>query len=383
MSPTKHTYKNRQQTLYSWLEAEGLDAAVIEDTEGRRDSNLRYMTGLPSDALLFLFREGYSVLLPWDVQLAEQLAAQDGVFADRIVPYNDYKRLLTKAVPSLIEEQGCAGGRVELGEAMSFPLYREIAKQISGELVCRTEGITGYIRRLRSIKEDTEQETVRRAAHTTDSLISALEANFAEKIFESEIDVACFIEREARKHGAEGLGFETLIANPNRSFAIHPFPSYTAQPFIMGGLSLIDFGIVLEGYTTDVTVPIIQSPASAGGRALIELIRRVWEIIIPLLKPGVSTLALCREVDAYFENHGRSMPHALGHGIGLDAHEKPILRNREDSDTILEPGMVLAVEPGLYDKETGGCRLENDILITEEGAEVLTSSRILYAPGQG
>jgi Xaa-Pro dipeptidase len=341
------------------------------------------MTGLPSDALLFLFREGYSVLLPWDVQLAEQLSAQDAVFADRTVPYNNYKRLLTKAVPAFLEEKSCAGGRVEVGEAMPFPLYKEIAKQIGGELVCRTEGISSYVRGLRSIKDEAEQKIIRRAAYTTDSLISALESNLTESVLESEIDVACFIEREALKRGAEGLGFETLVAGPNRSFAIHPFPSYTAGPFIKGGLSLIDFGIVLDGYTTDVTVPIIRGDASAGGQALIELIRGVWDIIIPLLKPGVSTLALCREVDAYFESHSRSMPHALGHGIGLDAHEKPILRNREDSDTVLEPGMVLAVEPGLYEKEAGGCRLENDILITEDGPEVLTSSRILYIPGPG
>jgi Xaa-Pro dipeptidase len=71
------------------------------------------------------------------------------------------------------------------------------------------------------------------------------------------------------------------------------------------------------------------------------------------------------------------MPHALGHGIGLEPHEGPAMRNRDDNRWVLEPGMVIAVEPGLYDPLLGGCRLENDVLITPEGAEVLTHSRIL------
>ncbi len=383
MSLTSHKYIQRQQALYSRLEEEHLDAAVIEDTEGRRDRNLRYMTGLPSDALLFLFREGHSVLMTWDVQLTEELVSRDLAFADRIVPYNDYKRSLTKAVPALLEEEGCTRGRVELGEAMPFPLYQEITKQVAGEVVCKADGISSFIRRLRSIKDENECAIIRKAAQTTDSLIPILENKISERLFQSEIDAACFIEQEARRRGAEGLGFETLVANPTRSFAIHPFPSYTPRPIIMEGLSLLDFGIVFDGYTTDVTVPILQGSPKTGGKALIDIIHGAWELITSLLGPGASTRALSREVDAYFEKHGRSMPHALGHGIGLDAHEQPVLRDREDSDTVLKPGMVLAVEPGLYEKGTGGCRLENDILITEQGAEVLTRSRMLYFPEIG
>jgi len=71
------------------------------------------------------------------------------------------------------------------------------------------------------------------------------------------------------------------------------------------------------------------------------------------------------------------MPHGLGHGIGLEAHEAPALRSREDNPWVLEPGMIITLEPGLYDPVAGGCRLENDILVTATGAEVLTNSRIL------
>jgi Xaa-Pro dipeptidase len=71
------------------------------------------------------------------------------------------------------------------------------------------------------------------------------------------------------------------------------------------------------------------------------------------------------------------MPHGLGHGIGLEAHEAPVVGSRSDNVWILEPGMIITLEPGLYDPVHGGCRLENDVLITEGGAEVLTNSRIV------
>jgi Xaa-Pro dipeptidase len=71
------------------------------------------------------------------------------------------------------------------------------------------------------------------------------------------------------------------------------------------------------------------------------------------------------------------MPHALGHGIGLEAHEAPSLRSRSDNGWVLESGMIITLEPGLYDPDHGGCRLENEFLVTDAGAELLTNSRII------
>jgi Xaa-Pro dipeptidase len=83
-------------------------------------------------------------------------------------------------------------------------------------------------------------------------------------------------------------------------------------------------------------------------------------------------------VDDLFASEGWKMPHALGHGIGLDAHEGPLIRSQgEPSDPALVPGMIFTIEPGLYHPEFGGVRLENDLLITEAGAEVLTTSKII------
>jgi Xaa-Pro dipeptidase len=92
---------------------------------------------------------------------------------------------------------------------------------------------------------------------------------------------------------------------------------------------------------------------------------------------GTPAKDIAAAVDDLFTKSKTKMPHALGHGIGLQEHEYPIIRNRNDNEWILETGMIFTIEPGLYDPELGGCRLENDILITETGFDVLTAARII------
>ena len=110
---------------------------------------------------------------------------------------------------------------------------------------------------------------------------------------------------------------------------------------------------------------------------MISLVKEATEIFESILGPGISTVKLTEAVTSLFEKNGFTMPHALGHGIGLDVHESPVLKNLKRTETILKPGMVLAVEPGIYSPESGGVRLENDYMITETGFEKITNSRII------
>jgi hypothetical protein len=96
-----------------------------------------------------------------------------------------------------------------------------------------------------------------------------------------------------------------------------------------------------------------------------------------ILKDGAKSRDVSLAADEVFNKARKSMPHALGHGIGLEAHEAPYLRSRPDNTALLQEGMVFTLEPGLYDPIQGGCRLENDILISSEGVEVLTNSHII------
>jgi len=110
---------------------------------------------------------------------------------------------------------------------------------------------------------------------------------------------------------------------------------------------------------------------------MIGLVQRAYDEAVAMCGPGVKSRDVALRVDAIFSEKGYVMPHGLGHGVGLEAHEMPAVRSREDNTWVLEPGHIITIEPGLYDPVAGGVRLENDILITKTGYEVLTHSRIV------
>ncbi|MEN6399706.1 MAG: M24 family metallopeptidase, partial [Rectinema sp.] len=193
----------------------------------------------------------------------------------------------------------------------------------------------------------------------------------------TELDVALYIEKEARAHGAERTGFETLAAGPERSFGIHAFPAYGNGPIGTKGLSILDFGIVIDGYTSDVTMSFVRGPLSSEQSTMVDLVQRAYELALAACKPGIPARDIALAVDEFFAKSGFSMPHALGHGIGLEAHEAPGVNVRPSNTAILVPGNIITLEPGLYHPEFGGVRLENDVLITENGCTVLTKSRIV------
>ncbi len=369
-------YQNRRQAVYSWLVEEKLDAVLIEDTEGRRNSSLRYLCGMPSDALLLLTAAGKSILVPWDINLAEQFGD-----AEDIIPYSDFERRIETAVVQLAEKELPKAPKIELSSATPVPVFHKIRKQFSGDIFCRDGGIDGLLDDLRAVKDHEEIALYRKAAEITDTLLQAAADTAAAGEEISEIDIAFLIEMKARQLGAEGTGFATLAAGPDRSFAIHPFPNYSGGGWGTPGLSILDFGVSLDGYTTDVTCTVARGALSNKQQEMITLVQEVHDAVVSEIRPGVTTIELARKADALFSTGGGyTMPHSLGHGIGLAAHEAPILRSREDTAAELLPGMIFTIEPGLYDPESGGVRLENDFLITDTGVEKLTNSRIYTFP---
>ena len=160
-------------------------------------------------------------------------------------------------------------------------------------------------------------------------------------------------------------------------FQFIPFPHIQIKKCLPRALTIIDFGHKYQGYTSDVTTTAAFGKLTEKQERMIFLVKEATEIFESMLAPGISTVDLTNAVTSLFEKNGFTMPHALGHGIGLDVHESPVLKNVKETDTLLKPGMVLAVEPGIYSPESGGVRLENDYLITESGFEKLTNSKII------
>jgi Xaa-Pro dipeptidase len=299
--------------------------------------------------------------------------------ADEILAYTDFERLPHRALAGVLARLGVpVGSKVELPSTFAYPRYVNFVEELPDyDLVCREDGVDRFMLKLRSKKDAAEIAVYRRAAALTDSLMDTIEASVRSGAIKTETDVALLIERECRVLGCEGTGFETIAAGPARSYGIHAFPRFSSGSFGSDGMSILDFGLNLDGYTTDVTMSFIRGNLGPERDRMVALVLAAREAVMSLIKPGTPTRAVAAAATAVFSAAGTTMPHALGHGIGLDAHEAPSLRDRDDNEDVLEPGNILAVEPGLYHPDLGGVRLEDDVLVTETGMEILTHSRIV------
>jgi Xaa-Pro dipeptidase len=385
-------YQARLEKIGDWMAEEGISLVMFEDTEGRRDASIRWLTGHPGDALLFLAVEPAaeprngdastvsvspvckSLLMPWDIILAKAYSR-----ADFIIPYNEFDRMPRKAIRGAVEKLKIPfGSKIEIPPVTPYPVFLDYVGELSDfDIICRDRSAASHALDMRTIKDAEELALIRKAADVTNAIIGLLEKNVRSGKIKTEADAALFIELESRKRGCEGTSFETLAAGHDRSFGIHAFPSWTSAPFAGEGLSILDFGLRLGGYCSDVTLTFVRDPDTQQQK-MVNLVEKAAKLATEMAVNGNETRALAAAVDALFSKSKKRMPHGLGHGLGLDVHEYPFIRNRSDYNWKLEPGMVFTLEPGLYDPVHGGCRLENDILMTETGREILTEARIIW-----
>jgi Xaa-Pro dipeptidase len=365
----------RREKIYKWMETEKISLVMLRDAEGGRDSAVRWLSGQPGDALLFLSADRKSLLVPWDVNLARIYAD-----ADYMTPYADCGLDAVTALAAAADFlKVSAGGKIEIPAATSYPDFLNYVDKIQEfNIICRRDGLKAEIEALRAVKDAEEVAVYRELSAITNCVIGAVTDGVRDGGLLTETDAALFIEAEARKRGCEGTGFTTLAAGAERSFGIHAFPPFSAAPFAGPGLSILDFGLVYRGYTSDVTMTFARGPLSKKQEKMLALVEEAFGLAVSKVKDGASCRAIAQAVDTLFRRTRLSMPHGLGHGIGLDAHEAPYLRSRGgEGEWRLAPGMIFTVEPGLYDPVEGGCRLENDVLLTEKGAELLTRSGIV------
>jgi Xaa-Pro dipeptidase len=299
--------------------------------------------------------------------------------SDIMVHYADFERRPVKTLQAAVEYfKTPRGGRIEIPPVTPYPQFlKYVEALIDFDVICRNGGLGTELEKLRAVKDDEELRIYRKTAGITNTLIELLEENARTGNFKTETDIALFIEAEARRQGCEGTGFETLAAGPDRSFGIHCFPAYTAAPFGGKGFSILDFGLKYAGYTSDVTLTFVRGPLSRAQEKQLALVEKAYDLALGMVRNGVFARDIARAVDGLFSRSKKAMPHGLGHGIGLEAHEAPAIRSRADNEWVLGPGMIFTLEPGLYDPVEGGCRLENDILLTESGPVALTCARII------
>ena len=236
------------------------------------------------------------------------------------------------------------------------------------------------VEQARMVKDAGELGTLRDAARRLTPVARAAFETVRPGV--TERAVAARIEAAVREAGYERTAFDTIVASgPNGAL-----PHYRAGDRLLerGDLVVLDFGGVLDGYCSDLTRTVALAPPSAEARRVHQAVREAQQAAIDAVKPGVATTDVDRAARRVLEGHGlgEAFGHGTGHGLGLDVHEDPrVTRPRADVAPVpLEPGMVFTIEPGAYLPGWGGVRIEDDVLVTDRGCEVLTSVSYALIP---
>ena len=231
---------------------------------------------------------------------------------------------------------------------------------------------SGLVERLRMIKDAQELDTLRRACRQLSDVARNLRSWVGEG--KTELEVAGEIDAALARAGFSRPAFPTIVASgPNSA---HPHARPTDRRLAKGDLVVLDFGGVLDGYCGDLTRMAAVGQIEANAQALVDAVRSAQTAAIAAVRAGV----VASDVDAAARQVltdrglGDAFVHATGHGLGLDVHEAPRLGRDAASPVRLDAGMVCTIEPGAYVEGLGGVRLEDDVLVTAGGSELLTDA---------
>lgn len=228
--------------------------------------------------------------------------------------------------------------------------------------------LAGAVEKLRALKDADEIELVRNAVELSSRLFRPLLKTLRSGTAESAI--AARLEYMARKAGAERMSFETIVASGARSALPHGVASAAKLPAT--GFVVLDYGVVLAGYCSDMTRTVHLGKAPVESRGSYMAVLEAQLAAISAVRPGATTGEVDRAARLELKRAklDRFFTHSTGHGVGLDIHESP--RLAAGNETVLQPGMVITIEPGIYLQGKCGVRIEDMLLVTERGYELLT-----------
>jgi Xaa-Pro aminopeptidase len=345
---------DRADRLVAMLPEAGIDLLLVTDL-----TNLRYLTGyVGSNAIAVIGPDTrtFATDFRYAVQIEEQV--------DRSFERRELPRDLPSAVEGVLPP-----GEIRLGFENSMPV--RIHTRLREVLPERVElvAVDGLIERLRVVKDAGEVERMRAAAELADR---ALEQLLSEGLVgRRERDVALALEVAIRKLGAERVSFEPIVAAGPQGAMAHAIPSDSEIP--PGKLVVIDWGAQLDGYCSDCTRTIATGEIDDHAREVYEIVLRAQMTGVEAIRAG----AVAAKVDAKAREvidaagYGEQFGHSLGHGVGLNVHEAPRLGPSAEDELV--PGNVVTVEPGIYLPGELGVRIEDLVVVTGSGCEILTS----------
>ena len=370
---------SRLLRVRSSLRSAEIDALVVSHLP-----NIRYLTGFNGTAGLVVVTPTRCVLIVdfrYRTAARALLAATPGLsdHIELIVPQQSYDETLAEFL------KGTAARRIGV-EASSMPVgrFNKLSSMLAASALTplRTPDacpalvpVERLIEGSRAVKDDGEISTLREAgrriARATDRAIGCVRAG------RSELEVAAEVDALLRRVGFERPAFETIVASGPNSALPHARPS--DRVLQEGDGVVLDFGGVYDGYCVDLTRTVELGDTGQEFRRLFAAVAEAQVASISAVRPGVRASEVDAAARAALGRYGLedAFGHGTGHGLGLEVHEEPRIGRPVAGvpDVVLEPGMVFTIEPGAYVEGIGGVRIEDDVLVTADGCEILTASR--------
>ncbi|HUC36362.1 MAG TPA: Xaa-Pro peptidase family protein [Acidimicrobiales bacterium] len=352
---------SRLVRLRALLEGAGLDALLVTNLV-----NVRYLTGFGGSAANLLVGSEEALLLTdgrYRTQAEEQVVASG---------LSGAVEIFVGKVPAQREELAATASRTGAhrvgleAENVTWGAERRIAELLFGAELVPTEGL---VERLREVKDEGELDRMALAAAIADAALGEVLGML--RAVPSEEELALALDTAMRRLGAEDRAFDTIIASGPNSAKPHARPS--SRPITAGDWVVIDFGATYDGYRSDMTRTFCVGgrPEGEMGRVF-ETVARSQSAGVAAVRSGIEAGEVDRACRDLISDAGWAelFEHGTGHGVGLDIHEAPTVS--EGSTAILAPGCVVTVEPGVYLRGVGGVRIEDTVVVTEEGCRTLT-----------
>lgn len=344
--------KDRRSRLTPLFDREQLDGLMVEHLP-----NLRYLTGFSGStgSLLLTREQGWFIC-----DSRYTLQARQEVAGLEIVEHGQRH----EAIAQLQREQRWQRIGFEATHTV-VSVQQELARQLSGTVLVP---LGAELDEVRDRKDRFELQALSEVASLASQAFEAVLPLIRPGL--TEIELALELEYAMRRRGAEGRSFDFIVASGERGALPHGRASN--KQLQAGELVTIDFGAVLNGYHSDETVTIGIGQLDQRQQQIYDIVLAAHDRAIASVRPGVS----CKELDAVARDYireqgfGDFFGHGLGHGVGLEIHEKPTLSPR--SEATLDEGMVVTVEPGIYIPGWGGVRIEDTVAVTGNGCKVLT-----------
>lgn len=351
--------KKRIEKLREKLQALNIEAILIGSS-----ANITYLSGFKgSNGLIYISSDSQKLIT--DFRYLEQAAKQSPDF--EIVDQTNIGLIKTAMQIASAENVKHIGFESAHTNYSTYKLFKEF----EGVTFVDTEGVVESLRRL---KDAEEIEKLRKAESIGDiafaKIVPFLTQEYKNGLTETQ--VALELERIMRTHGASATSFSSIVATGAKSSLCHAVPG--EETFSEGDFVVMDFGCVYEGYCSDMTRTVVIGEATVKHLEIYETVLKAQKAALAAIKPGM----VCKEIDRIARDiitqagYGEYFGHGLGHSVGLEIHENP--RFSMLDETVLEPGMVLTVEPGIYVPGFGGVRIEDMVVVTEDGIDNLTSS---------